>query len=279
MAKFTIQISVLHGKYLGKILSSIDRVTAGEVEVIVVNSGRSDEVSQLCSYYGALEIKRNCSLLMSRYLGTVNATGDYVLILDETRMPSDGLLESVLNSPHEMMAFPEIQVGKGLINWLDSLDKRITFERQNSSTGIPLVIPRLYSTCLLMEAFSRIRSKLSSDIFSRIVAKDDRIIFSEASIIAGSDVFLSELSILHYNDTNIFKEFRKYFRYGATSSYLIGTPYEGMLTLSDKFRKINRAAEVPVFFLHGFRGIAFSAGLYLERLKSRNKEVPKDGFF
>ena len=110
--------------------------------------------------------------------------------------------------------------------------------------------------------------------YDKIVAKDDRIIFSEAFIIAGSEVFLSEFSILHYNDTNIFKEFRKYFRYGATSSYLIGTPYEGMLTMIDKVRKINRIAEVPVLFLHGFRGIAFSAGLYLERLRSCAKEVP-----
>ena len=274
MTKLTIQISVIHGKYLERILSSIGRVTTGEVEVIVVNSGGLNEVSQLCSYYGALEIKMNCSLLMSRYLGTVNATGDFVLILDETRVPSDGLVESVINSPHEMMAFPEIQVGKGLINWLDNLDKKITFEGQNSSAGIPLVIPRLYSTRLLMKAFNQIRTKLSPSIFSQIVAKDDRIIFSEASCIAEDNVFLSKFSILHYNDTNIFKEFRKYFRYGATSSYLIGTPYEGMLTMIDKFRKINRIAEVPVLFLHGFRGIAFSAGLYLERLRSCAKEVP-----
>ena len=263
MTLLTVQVSVTSGKYLENVLSSIRKSKSSCTEIIVVNSGTSERVSELCRIYNAKEIRQHCSLLMSRYLGTVNATGEHVLILDETRIPSDNLIDSLINSNQEMIAFPEVQMGKGFINHLDRIDKRITFNTQSSLLGdTSLIIPRFYSTDLLRKAFSLIQSKISLKKFNQIVAKDDRIIFYEALKISNSKVFLSNYKILHYNDTNIFLEFRKYARYGSTSRVLDGTEYESMTQVVDKFRKINSFRDIPVLVLYGIRGLSYELGYH-----------------
>ena len=269
MTRLTVQISVTRGKYLETVLSSIRNASIDDVEIIVVNSGGPEEVSKLCCTYDAMEIRKKCSLLMSRFLGSANATGDYILILDETRVPSDGLIEAVIDSPHQMIAFPEVQVGEGFINWLDGIDKQLTFEMEKSWVYTSLIIPRLYSTELLNKVFSEIQSNISPEKFSRVVAKDDRIIFYEAQRISGNDVVLSTFNLLHYNDTNILNEFKKYARYGSTSRVLRETKYEFMNSTFDKFRKLRSFRDLPVLILYGIRGLSYEAGYYFFKNNER----------
>ena len=269
MTKLTVQISVTRGKYLETVLSSIRNASIDDVEIIVVNSGDPEEVSKLCRTYACMEIRKKCSLLMSRFLGATNATGDYTMILDETRALSEGLIKSVLHSPHQMIAFPEVQIGGGFINWLDGIDKQLTFEMEKSWAYTNLIIPRFYSTELLNKVFSEIKLNISPEKFSRIVAKDDRIIYHEAQRISGNDVVLSSFKLLHYNDTNILNEFKKYARYGSTSRVLRGTKYEFMNSTFDKFRKLRSFRDLPVLMLYGIRGLSYEAGYYFFKNNER----------
>lgn len=265
MGRLSVQISVLSGKYLEKILSSIRKYSELEVEIIVINSGDSARVTELCNRYSAIEVREKCGLLMSRYLGAAHSTGDYILILDETRAPSDGLIRALLEHPSTMIAFPEVQMGRGLINHLDMIDKEIAMHNRKSINGIDLIIPRFYESAILRKAFQNILVKIPAEIFKDIVAKDDRIIFYEVSKITKDTVAISTYPLLHFNDTNIIMEVKKYSRYGSTSRLLIGTEYEFMLKLQDKFRRLHGFRDAEAFLLHALRGVSFLAGFYMTR--------------
>lgn len=264
MPKLSIQISVTNGDHLDEQIANLKASTKFDIEIVVINSSSNENVSKVCEKHQIKEIKKQCGLLMSRYIGANNSQGDYILILDETRFPSQGLIDSLHNTKEFMLAFPEIQKGHGFINWLDNMDKETINETHRSSKGeTELMIPRFYYLPFLRKAFDVILSKLTYPVFEKVVAKDDRIIFYEFSKIAGSNLAISSFPIYHNNDTNVFKEFRKYFRYGVTSNYLIGTDYEFMLNLTDKMRRIKSPRYFPVLFLYVLRGIAYFSGLHL----------------
>lgn len=263
MVKLSVQISVMSGEYLEKILSLIRKYDESEVEIIVINSGDSGGVTGLCNKYKAMEIKEKCGLLMSRYLGVLHSSGDYILILDETRVPSEGLIRALLEHPSTMVAFPEIQMGNGILNHLDNIDKGISVRDRKSISGIDLIIPRFYESSILREAFLHIHEKIPDELFKQIVAKDDRIIYYEVSKITNSTVLVSKYPLLHFNETNIIKEIKKYSRYGSTSRLLVGTEYEFMLKLHNKFRTLGSLEDALVLLLHVIRGVSFLAGFYL----------------
>ncbi len=268
MTKISVEISVTSGKNLAPILSALRQSESDpdSLEIVVVNSGKTPTVSDLCRNFKAREILEECSLLQSRYLGVINSSGDFILILDETRIPSPGLIHSLLASPHNMMAFPEKNLGRGIINRLDGRDKDLVVRSSISISGrTSLIIPRFYSMPLIRQAFSAIREKLTDDRFKKVVAKDDRIIFHEASRISGETVVVSEYPIFHMNDTDIFREFKKYSRYGSTSRILKGTEYEFMAGLSDKIRKFSSFRDFPLILLYLLRGSAYAVGYYLYR--------------
>ena len=266
MTKISVEISVTSGEKLASILSALRQNEPYPLEIVVINSGENPTVSDLCRDFNAKEIRQECSLLQSRYLGVINSSGDFILILDETRIPSPGLIHSLVDSPHSMVAFPEKNLGSGIINRLDGRDKNLVIRNSRSVTGnTPLIIPRFYSMPLIRQAFSAIKEKLTDEIFRRVVAKDDRIIFYEASRISTEAVFVSEYPIFHMNTTNIFKEFKKYSRYGSTSRILRGTEYEFMAGLSDKIRKFSSFRDLPLLSLYFLRGSAYFVGYYLYR--------------
>jgi hypothetical protein len=268
MIRISVEISVTSGKYLPRILCALRQIAPNPnlLEIVVINSSKKREVSDLCRNFNAKEIKEECSLLQSRYLGVINSSGDFILILDETRVPSPDLVRSLFSSPHNMMAFPEKNLGHGIINMLDRRDKDLVYRSGTSVSGkTTLIIPRFYSLQIIKKAFLAAREKLTDDVFKKVVAKDDRIIFHEASKISGETVFLSEYPIFHINDTDILREFKKYSRYGSTSRLLKGTEYEFMSGLGDKFRKFSSFEDFPLLFLYLLRGAAYAVGYYLYR--------------
>jgi hypothetical protein len=266
MTKISVEISVTSGGNLDSILAALRQYGSDVLEIVVINSGKNNTVSDLCKKFNAKEIKEECSLLQSRFLGVINSSGDFILILDETRLPSSGLIHSIMASPHNMVAFPEKNIGLGIISRLDGRDKELIVKNGRSVTdGTPLIIPRFYSMPLIRQAFSKIKEKLNDDKFKNVVAKDDRIIYYEASKICSEKVLISEYSIFHINNTDIFKEFKKYSRYGRTSRVLKGTEYEFMIGLSDKIRKISSFGDWSLFTLYLLRGFAYMVGYYLYR--------------
>ena len=263
MTHISVEISVTSGGSLFEILSTL-RSSGVDLDIIVINSGDNKKVPVYCRKFNAKEIREKCSLLKSRYLGTVNSDGDSILILDETRVPSVGLVNSLENIHNLMVAFPEVQKGRGIINWLDGFDKDLVTRNGNSMVGgVSLIIPRFYPTKVLKEAFDEIIRKLGKGAFERIVAKDDRIIFFEVSNLLNSTPVISKHPLYHINNTNIIREVEKYSRYGRTSRLLKNTDYEFMIRLSDKMRKFSSPRELPLLFLYLLRGLSYEAGYHL----------------
>lgn len=264
MTKISVEISVTSGKNLSSILSVLRQPKLEHLEILVINSGTNPVISDLCNKFNAKEIRQKCSLLQSRYLGVTYSTGDFILILDETRIPSLNLIHSLFTLSHDMVAFPEKNVGYGFINRLDRRDKDLVIKNSISFLGeTPLIIPRFYSMQLMKQVFPIIKEKLTDNQFRKVVAKDDRIIFHEASRISKETVFISEHPIFHFNDTNPLKEFKKYSRYGSTSRILKGTEYEFMVSLGDKIRRFSPFGDFPLLFLYVLRGTSYVIGYYL----------------
>lgn len=262
--RLSIQISVTSGGSLRQTLQLLNQMASPEVEVVVVNSGGGRAVSELCRAFGAHEIAETCGLLKSRFLGLINSSGEYCLILDETRVPSVQLINYILENPASMMVIPEIQSGTGIVNWLDSIDKRLTLESSVADSAIESkVVPRLYSCALLRATFQNIRGNLGSRLFEQVVAKDDRIIFIEAARHSTESARVAPIPLYHVNRTNLLLEIRKYQRYGLTSRLLIGTPYEPLLHLSGRVRRLDSIWDSPVLILYALRAISYLFGLYV----------------
>ena len=263
--KISIQISVTSGNNLRHVLQSIKNQNYSNCEIIIINSGSNRSVSKLSKEFSAVEIKEKCNLLRSRYLGHKYCTGKYELILDETRFISLGTLAAIANSANNMLILPEIQIGKGFINHLDSIDKKLlNVSGYQKDPTLSLLIPRVYKRDILDKAFTFLKSRLSEEVFNSIVAKDDRLIFYSAQVISHSYPQKSMTGkIYHLADTNLLKEIKKYARYGKTSRFLRHTEFRYMTRLFDKRRgEIESLKDFRVFLLYALRGVSFLYGYY-----------------
>lgn len=230
----------------------------------MINSSSNESVSKLSKEFSAVEIVEKCNLLRSRYLGHKYSTGEYELILDETRFISLGTLAEVANLTNDMVIIPEVQIGRGFINHLDSIDKKII----NLSSGhndpmLSLLIPRVYKRTILDESFTFLKSRLSEEFFDAIVAKDDRLIFYSAQIISHNyPEKLKTGKIYHLADTNLLKEIKKYARYGKTSRLLHYTEFRPLTKVFNKKRQVKNLKDICVGILYAVRGMSFLFGYY-----------------
>ena len=67
---------------LEKCLNSIKKEN---VEVIINNAVEDEKISSLIHKYNFIEISRNTNILESRYITGIMASGEYTIIMDDTR--------------------------------------------------------------------------------------------------------------------------------------------------------------------------------------------------
>ncbi|BAB67063.1 glycosyltransferase family 2 protein [Sulfurisphaera tokodaii] len=255
----SIEIPVLHGKYLKQLFESLRNQSFQDFEVIIVNSSSDENVSDLIRQYGFKEIKEKVKLLKARYLAHRNSRGEYELLLDETRvLRKDALaILSLLN--HDMIIIGEEEIGNSFWIRLANLDKENIMECNIPEAIKGFALPRLFRREILEKTFKVLRENLKEK-FNEIIFPDHELIYYEASKISEDVFVLKDKLIMHYGDARLLDIIKKYHRYGNSVKVLKGTPYTNLTQISRKKRNICKGNKFLLYLLYITRGIPFMLG-------------------
>ncbi|BDC17393.1 glycosyltransferase family 2 protein [Acidianus sp. HS-5] len=258
----SIEIPVLHGKYLNQLFESIRNQTFQDYEVVIVNSSSNENVSDLIQQYGFKEIKEKVKLLKARYLAHYYSKSDYTLLLDETRTLRKDALALLSSLNHDMVIIGEEEIGDSFWVRLANLDKENIMECNTAEAIKGFALPRFFRREILDKAFEKLRENLKEK-FGEIIFPDHELIYYEASRVS-SDVFsLKDKLIMHYGDARLSEIARKYYRYGMSVRVLKGTPYSNLTRISRKKRNICKGNKLLLYLLYLTRGIPFLLGYLL----------------
>ena len=258
----SIEIPVLHGKYLNEVFESIRIQTFQDYEVVVVNSSQKGEVSDLIKQYGFKEVRENVKLLKARYLAHRESRGDYELLLDETRVLREKTLEILSSLSHDMVVIGEEEIGDSFWVKLANLDKENIMECNTPEAIKGFALPRLFKREILDLAFVKLRENLRNK-FDEVVFPDHELIYYEASKVSNNVFVLKEKLISHYGDAKLLEIIKKYYRYGKTLKVLKSTPYNGFTRISRKRRVICKGSKLALYLLYLTRGVPFLLGYIL----------------
>ena len=256
--KFSICISVISNKYIEECLSYIFRNKFQDFEVIVNDSSKDYYVSDIISEYDVKIIKKNTKSFESRMISALASSGNRILMLDDTRLISDTLLEKLDIMSEDIIAIGEKDIGNGLLIRLSNLDKKAIVMNKNNLNPVKnkSVIPRLYKRDIIVESLNKIKVSLNPEILDNIVGLDLEIIYFEAFKISQSLGYIPFSEILHYGDETMKSLFRKYYRYGYTQKMLRETVYSQLANISGRTRYGyaigDRILSMPLQAIRGF---------------------------
>jgi glycosyltransferase involved in cell wall biosynthesis len=258
----SICVPLRHGHYINEVLDSIFNSTFKNFEVIISNASSDKKISEILNTYKVKEIvvPEDTGLLMGRMIPHKAASGEYELLLDETRIISKDLLQLLDGLNYDMVAIGEKEIVKNYWSYLADFDKG-----KISKIYDPLVngyiMPRYYKKQILDIVFKNIEFKIPDNLLNKIVYGDHHIIFYEAYKISQNVFYLKDKLIMHYGDYSLREIIKKYHRYGYSSRILIGTPYEFVFKYSSHKRKeADLKTKVKMLPLFLARGIPFLIG-------------------
>ncbi|QXJ34876.1 glycosyltransferase family 2 protein [Saccharolobus shibatae] len=255
----SIEIPVLHGKYLNQLFESIRGQSFQDYEVVIVNSSSDDSVSDIIRQYGFKEVKEKVKLLRARYLAHYNSRGDYALLLDETRMLRKDTLAVLSSLNHDMVIIGEEEIGDSFWIRLANLDKENIMECNTLEAIKGFALPRLFRREILDNAFKVLRENLKEK-FDEVIFPDHELIYYEASGISEDVFVLKDKLITHYGDVKLLDIIKKYHRYGKSMKVLKGTYYSNLTQISRKKRNICKGNKLLLYLLYVTRGIPFMLG-------------------
>lgn len=233
-------IAATNPEKLAKCLESIRNQEEHDIEVIVNNATESQEITMICSTYGYAEIKKKTSILWSRYITVAASTGDHILLFDDTRSMSNGLISKLREFKDEIICIDELAVGTGLYTRLynhDLQSQRKIEEQHLNPIEIRYVLPRFYPARLLKDSLNAVLTKLGEELFTTINAMDLELIYYEAFQISKRVKFLAEPKIIHQSDEGIIDVFKKFYKYGRNTKKISGTVYHTISDLRGRRRK------------------------------------------
>ena len=261
--EISICIPVVYGDHIKESLDSIFANKYDDYEVLVNDSSKFFNASDLLSEYDVKIIKKKTRSFESRFVTINESKGNNVLLFDETRVMSKTLLGSLSSMKKEIVVIGERDIGKGIITFLSNLDKRIV---PNDAKLInpfknKSIIPRFYNRNIIRKAMDEISKNLSLILIKEIVGLDLELIYFESYKISQNSGIIPTPEINHYGDSNFQEVFRKYFRYGKSQKMLRNSYYADFAGLSGR----NRANASPKDWamslpLQIIRGIPFLLG-------------------
>lgn len=261
--EFSICIPVLNNKYIQRSLDSIFTNKFHDYEVVVNDSSRDFYVSDFISEYDVKIIKKKTKSFESRMVTVLASSGSRILILDDTRLVTNNLLEKLNKMPEDMIVIGEKDIGNGFLVRLSNLDKKALSRNEIKLNPIEnkSVIPRLYNSEIIVKALKRIQTFLSTEMIKNIVGLDLEIIYYEAFRISQSIGILSSPEIMHYGDETFRSMFEKYYKYGFTQRMLKTTVYSELANITGRNRSgyplADRILTLP---LQAIRGVPFTLG-------------------
>lgn len=263
MCKISIEIPLTWGNHLSELLEAIRTQTYQDYEISVATSLPNAEHKDILSSYGAKFINSGPNLLEKRYLAHSISKGDFSLLLDETRIPKQNLLQRLSDSKSDLVVINEIDIGNTFWVKMANLDKINSIECNKINMSNGFVLPRYINFDMVSKAFYRIKQNMSDEIFKSVLMEDHQLISFEVSKLASSISILRGDYIKHYGDKNLVSIVKKYYRYGKFHRILRKTVYEDILSPKNRIRKICTGNKGKLYVFYLARGIPFLIGYYL----------------
>ena len=262
MPKISIEIPVTWGNHLREQMEAIRNQTFQDYEISVASSLSQGANEDLLKEYGAKIIHCGPNILEKRYHAHIQASGEYSLLLDETRIPERQLLSKLQNMDDDMIVIDERDIGNTFWVRMSNLDKKNSLECNSFEADRGFVLPRYFKSFLLTKAFEQIRKKLDDTIFSSVLMEDHQLIYYEASKLSTSISKLKGEHLFHYGDESLFSILKKYHKYGKGHKILRNTYYQGLLSPKKRIRKICYG-KAGLYIFYFARGLPFIIGYYL----------------
>ncbi len=263
----SVEIPLTWGRYINDVMEALRAQTFQDFEVCVALSSDSPMVTDTLKQYDVKIVKSGPTILVKRYDAHSIAKGERSLLLDETRMPRLNLLKKLDERPESMVVIGEIDKGSKILSYFSNYDKKESIASRIIDPIRGFVLPRFFDAKILDESFRKIKGNLSPQIFNRVLMEDHQLIYFEAFKQSQDVGILEEPLLIHMAEKNILEFSRKYFRYGLYHNTLFGTPYEALISISNRNRGKLGNEPIKGYILQVLRGIPFTYGYLLSRAR------------
>lgn len=258
-------------EYINKSIDAILNQDYRDYEIIIVDSSSKNHCSE---YKNIKHIKyiydKNSNFLKARYVANKVATGDYVLLLDSTRIIRNGTLIECMNliKTYDMVIIPEINKSKSKI--LNENSKNIEkpeYILTNSNPVNGIFLPRFYKKALLDEAFKNVLNNISNEI-DNICSLEDRMLYLEAFKISDK-IGVCKNYITHRESNSLIGYIKKYYKYGKCNYYVFSKIHNYSYLANPKIKRKNKKGIIynnsfknkMLFFI---RSISFILGFLIK---------------
>jgi glycosyltransferase involved in cell wall biosynthesis len=224
------------GRSLRTCLEAVSVQTYPHLDVHVVDGNSSDATVEIAQGYGVDVILHTGSLLGARREGALRARGDLTLLLDSDQVLEHDAIERAVEQI-EMEGLDMLVFGEDVYrpaSWLGRLfrlDRRLIHAVCDLSPFTGVMLPRLFRTAILRQAFANI----PDHILRTVSGQDHAIIYYEAWLIS-KRVGVLPGAVGHIEPASVFELAEKFYRWGATSVDARDGPYRELFSRKERFR-------------------------------------------
>ena len=246
-----------------------------DFEIIIVDSSIEDHYKD---YENISCIKYihdvNSNFLRARFNANKVASGDYVLLLDSTRIINKEVLIDCINlsKTNDMIIIPEINKSKSkILNEHNAAKIDINYVLSNCNPVNGIFLPRFYKKKILDEAFNNVLNNINKNEINNICSLEDRMLYLE-SLKISNKVGVCENYLIHRETDSLISYIKKYYRYGKCNYYVFSKvlkySYLGNPDIKKGNKKIiirNNSWKNKILFF--IRTISFIFGFFIEKVK------------
>lgn len=240
--------------FITKCLDAVYAQTYKNIEVNIVDGYSKDATRELANRYPVNFSQDKLGLLNARKIGTEQAQGEYVLLLDSDQILEPDTIERavllVQSIDLDMLVLEEdVYRAHTLLEKLFQLDRMLIHTVKDFSPYTGVMLPRFYKKELLSRSFAQIpKASLMAG------GQDHAIIYFEAWQIS-QKVDLLPKAVKHIEPSTLREIIPKFYRWGKTSKEARADKYKDMLGQKESFRK--------GLFSHGLMTASFASILLL----------------
>ena len=248
-------------------LRSVKRQTYRNIEVIIVDSFSLDRTIDIAQKFGEVFLYAG-GILGARFTGLMRSSGDFVLLLDSDQILQRSAMERALAmmNKYDMLCLEERSYRpRSLVEKLFEADRKLVFElaRIHLDPVEGVLLARFFKRQVLEEAFNNIPKPL----FPAVVAHDHAIVYYEAHRVS-SKVGILWKAVWHVEPSDMVDLWRKNFRYGRSTKYLVRTGlYRDLLRRKVRFRKgalnsLSLTNGIKSCLLSAIKGVPYQIGYW-----------------
>lgn len=240
--------------------------TYPDIEIIVVDTNSTDGTVRFCEDNEIKLLKSEWKTLGSRYIGLINCSGNYVLLLDSDQFLEPTVIEQSVSmmEEYDMLCLEEKTFDpKSILQKLFEADRRLIHDQAELQLD-PLygaLAPRFYRKKILEKVFTII----PREILPFAKAAEDSIIYFEASKLS-KRVGMVPNAVWHQEPKGLLELWRKNHGYGKSARQLLKTGhYSSLVSKKLRLRDSTRASKEKILssILLSIKGPAYLIGFYL----------------